>query len=82
MTQTTIEVHPDFPFIRIGLAYDFDPSIAELPREEHMVAPGDWWIEVAGVMQFFVYGSRDQSLADVENVIFDRCCGMQIKFHP
>ncbi|HCF9660056.1 TPA: hypothetical protein NI776_001783 [Pseudomonas aeruginosa] len=70
MTQSSIEVHPDFPFIRIGLAYDFDTSLAELPREEHIVDPGDWWMEVAGVIQGLIYGSRDGAMADVEKVIF------------
>ncbi|ELG7182086.1 TPA: hypothetical protein ACGW3N_000436 [Pseudomonas aeruginosa] len=70
MTQSSIEVHPDFPFIRVGLAYDFDTSLAGLPREEHVVDPGDWWMEVAGEVQGLVYGSRDRALADVEKVIF------------
>lgn len=70
MTQTSIEVHPVFPFVRVGLAYDFDTSLAGLPREEHVVDPGDWWMEVAGEVQGLVYGSRDGALADVEKVIF------------
>lgn len=70
MTQTTIGVHPDFPFIRVGLAYDFDSSLAEMPREEHVVDPGDWWMEVAGKMQGLVYSSRDEALADAERMIF------------
>ncbi len=71
MTQTSIEVHPVFPFVRVGLAYDFDPSLGECPRDEQVVDPAEWWVmEVAGDIQGLVYGSRDGALADVENVIF------------
>ena len=67
---SSIEVHPNYPFVRIGLAFDFQPWLSEKGAPEHCLKPTDWWIEIAGEVQSWVYETRTDVLAQVEPVLF------------
>lgn len=66
----SITVHPDYPFVRIGLAFDFQPSLYDTDPAEHVVAQSDWSVEIAGIVQGLSYSSRERAMADVDNLLF------------
>jgi hypothetical protein len=68
--MSTIKVHPLYPFVRIGLAYDLYPRLAENPQE-HVVRPDEWTIDLDnGGLDGASYWSEADAYAAVDNEIF------------
>lgn len=69
--KTSIFKHPKYPFILIGLAYDFDSSLSEASMGvDHIVAPGDWWICFGDKIGFLTYSSADEAVSGAERELF------------
>lgn len=69
----SIKIHPDYPFIRIGLAFDMYPELAVEP-EGHVVQPDEWTIDSENKgLDGASYWSEAPAFAAVEGHIFDGC---------
>ncbi|WP_226034342.1 hypothetical protein [Aquitalea palustris] len=64
LPPSTIAAHPDYPFIRTGLTFDFQPALHDLDPAEHVVDPSEWAMEIAGTLQGCTYYTREAALAE------------------
>lgn len=71
--DSTTETHPDFPFIRTGLALHLYPDWLN-PDDfaEPIFTLDHWVIELAGEFVGRIYDSRELALADVDEVLFSK----------
>jgi|SRR6185437_1941526 len=65
-TCASITPHPLYPFVRVGLVHDIDPSTKGCGT----AAPTEWCIEIDGAPQIGSYASKSDALEDVESILF------------
>lgn len=69
--MSTVKVHPLYPFVRIGLAYDLYPGLAANPGD-HVVHPDEWTIDLENRgLDGASYWSEAAAYDAVEAVLFD-----------